>query len=86
MIRPKIIGISEMEWQPIEIAPRDGSLILAWNKIGGMYVVGWQPAYGPTPLDEDHWDNVGSKNSHPSLHFNQYFFSHWMPLPFPPSA
>lgn len=72
-------------WQPIKTAPKDGTMILAWNAAHDtMAVVGWQRAYGGCPYDEDHWDDVGNKNAAPALFFNANYFQQWMPLPAPP--
>lgn len=73
-------------WLPIETAPKDGTLILAWNYNSGMQVVGWQPAYGEAPFNEDHWDDVGSKNAAPSIFVNARHFTHWRPLPVSPEV
>ena len=71
-----------LTWRPIETAPRDGTMILARNASHStMYVVGWQRAYGGDPFDEDHWDDVGSRNAAPALYFNANYFQHWAPLP-----
>lgn len=76
-------------WQPIDTAPRDGTMIIARNAMHGfIYVVGWQRAYSSEkpfdedqPFDEDHWDDVGSRNAAPLLYFNANYFQHWMPIP-----
>lgn len=36
-------------WRPIETAPKDGTLILAWNKSLGRHIVYWgcQPQHNP---------------------------------------
>jgi hypothetical protein len=71
-------------WQPIDTAPRDGSLILARNAAHGfMYVVGWRPAAGD---EESHWDDVGGGLQQPALYFNANYFQHWMSLPPPPRS
>ena len=68
------------EWQPIEAAPRDGTVILAWRFypvairwIGGE---GWQ------------WHAVHLGGEMPLLSnaytVNDAHLTHWMPLPEPP--
>lgn len=65
-------------WQPIETAPKDGTVILACDEWGGMFVVKWT-ACGP----KGQWDltEVGSyaTDAWPSSDP-----THWMPLPPPP--
>ena len=72
-----------MEWQPIETAPKDGTLILAAHKrpafqIQKMTVIYWD--CGAPSLNVDgRWrtsmhDIIGDR------------FTHWMPLPKPPEA
>lgn len=66
-----------MTWQPIETAPRDGS-ILGWNRLDGVLV------YRPV--------NYGSNKQFASwaAEFDCEGLAddptHWMPLPEPPEA
>lgn len=72
-------------WQPIESAPKDGRMILAFNVAHReMTVVGWQPPVGED--EEGNWDDVGSRNAHPAIYLNANYFQFWMPLPVPPLA
>jgi hypothetical protein len=61
------------EWQPIETAPKDGSVILAWRKHATIpMIVGFDPSYGE-------WEDVYNYNG-----VHVYHITHWMPLPEPP--
>lgn len=72
-------------WQPIETAPRDGTIFLAWNAAHRwMYAVGWHA--DSEEEDGGHWDDVGAQNVAPALYFNARYFQWWTPLPEPPSA
>ena len=71
-------------WLPIESAPRDGSVVLAWR----FYPV----AIKWTGGSEYPWEAV-NLGSHPSttLHSNGFMeadssLTHWQPLPTPPPA
>ena len=66
-------------WQPIETAPRDGSMILACNTRAGndMTVVGWEGTC---------WTDVGCKNAAAAISINPNYFDFWMPLPLPPKS
>jgi len=65
-------------WQPIETAPKDGSLFLAFNETMNVYcVVGWDC------LDK-RWTDEGGGSGLAAVQFNKNYFSHWMPLPAPP--
>ncbi len=79
-----------MEWQPIETAPKDGTLVLLWQKNSfpgpGSAIIGSfrtdQNDEDGEPLwlenDYDDWSTgYASTPSHPT---------HWMPLPPPPEA
>lgn len=74
-----------MEWQPIEMAPKDGTPILVhwlgstistvWPSMDRVSVASWK-ANHPSP----HWaptDGAFLHILHPT---------HWMPLPNPPAA
>ena len=67
-------------WQPIETAPRDGAVILAWvvyrSGEADPMTVAWKGYSGPTvpagfyDWPEGEWDQPAT---------------HWMPLPAPPN-
>ena len=66
-----------MEWQPIETAPKDGSVIIVWYfsplfarwcYVGKGEKKGW--------ASQDYWL---------SDDFEEYKPTHWMPLPQPPT-
>lgn len=71
------------EWQPIETAPRDGTLIIIAYKVFGRYRV-YPASYGVGGfVDSDFaWgilDHDGSTNA-----VKTGEPTHWMPLPEPP--
>jgi hypothetical protein len=61
------------EWQPIETAPKDGSLILSWDN-PYMIVVSWDT----DPRDE------GGQCWKINYSGDWMTPTHWMPLPAPP--
>lgn len=74
--------MTEMKWNPIETAPRDGSVVLAWR----FYPV----AIKWTGDSVYPWEAV-TLSSHPSMSLSGDGFvegdislTHWMPLPPPP--
>ena len=62
-----------MEWQPIETAPRDGTAVLAWNPMIGIY---------KTWFDSDDWVMNGWGDK-PGVWYPAPY--KWMPLPPPPN-
>ena len=61
-----------MNWQPIETAPKDGSMVLAYpSSLGHVCMTGW--VVRCCPYHGGYWDTGGD-------------FTHWMPLPPPPTA
>ena len=69
------VGSIEMtEWQPIETAPMDGEIILAYGAfydfpaLRDIYLVYWEE-------DTQSWEIEGEK----------IIATHWMPLPEPPN-
>ena len=76
--RPAVEGRNVSEWQPIETAPKDGTLILGWWTIAGS-------AYAPhvvrfvadAPEGPNWFDDYGAPFSEPT---------HWMPLPPAPDS
>lgn len=83
-----------MEWQPIETAPRDGTTVLLW-KAAPTWPVGGRPRRYPRVADYRVGLWVGPRAELPSggwryLSHGYEFgqddrFSHWMPLPKPPT-
>jgi hypothetical protein len=73
--------IAPLVWQPIETAPKDGSLILAWyvTETNRHAVFCTNLRLAQWIVDADTWrvDGVGG-NVKPEL-------SHWMPMPAPPT-
>ena len=58
------------EWQPIETAPKDGTVILVFEPGCGMAIVSWKPKSRPN------WHDDHGATMHPTM---------WMPLPDAPS-
>lgn len=64
------------DWQPIETAPRDGYEFLAYGD-----EIGWQVVdYDPNPRNPDWLWAVADGTT-----YHREAFTHWMPLPDPPS-
>jgi hypothetical protein len=62
-----------MNWQPIETAPKDGTLIDLWTPAGRLTDYGWG-------LDgAECW-------THPDGYVADAQPTHWMPLPPPPAS
>jgi len=71
-------------WRPIEIAPRDGTPILACHNYADRSDIGAHPRtvryeiFHPNAPGKGAWRNkFGHKEN---------FLTHWMPLPEPPDA
>ncbi|MET0439152.1 MAG: DUF551 domain-containing protein [Devosia sp.] len=82
-----------LTWQPIETAPKDGTVIDVWRKQGGRETVSW----GLRPHDcgemGPHCDSDWHSENKPGwvcATFGEFVggkhnpFTHWMPLPPPP--
>lgn len=65
------------EWQPIETAPKDGTLILAWHRYMGPAIIYWGCIQAHSPIF--FWIPASCK----ILHWlsDAEAPSHWMPLP-----
>lgn len=61
-----------IEWQPIETAPKDGRVILAWWSEEYMETIRYHDGEWVWSHDYDSWND----NFKPT---------HWMPRPAPPS-
>lgn len=75
-----------MEWQPIETAPKDGTLILTLVPGYTAAVSKWQESRGMFDfIDEEDMPNdqawIDYLESDPKYHP-----THWMPLPEPPKC
>lgn len=67
------------EWQPIEVAPKDGSPILSWD--GNVMIV---VVYCGCKK-EWHVVECADYRQHPEAPIDWDGISHWMPLPSPPT-
>lgn len=64
------------EWQPIEIAPKDGTVVLGyWYKPGSL---GWRIVYFVKTDIGGYWNDYNSQE--------MLLLTHWMPLPEPPAV
>jgi len=61
----------EMDWQPIDTAPRDRTAILVYCESESILIVSWNVIYGG--FDDGEGRPWGKDNA-----------THWMPLPEPP--
>ena len=70
------------EWQPIETAPKDGTLVLVVGRNGLAVQASWEwDGDDPTDWDDgswDYWVNIPG--------YGMHVFTHWMPLPEPPNG
>lgn len=66
------------QWQPIETAPRDGTIILLYSREAEVCFGRWHK----NPAIE--W--LASSNGFDSVAFPKDAFTHWMPLPAAPEA
>ena len=65
----------EKAWQPIETAPKDGSLVLTWGDARAQYAVSY--------WDED--DKEWYTDFREKGNISQVYATHWMPLPSAPA-
>lgn len=69
-------------WQPIETAPKDGSVIFVAHA-GGTWMANYKPVYQSGYRPDNPWFALLLNHNHigkyPSL-----VPTHWMPLPEPP--
>lgn len=72
------------EWQPIDTAPKDGTLILGWPQDGGGPVIVWWASHGEQFKDQDGWD-TGECDGYGDPKPKE-ILTHWMPLPDAPRA
>ncbi len=65
------------DWQPIETAPRDGTVILVWDNDTVMTANWYEP---PKPHESPRWEH----NWNGEVLEDCFPITHWMPLPEPP--
>jgi hypothetical protein len=78
--------MNQMDWQPIETAPKDGTYVLLsgdghvsvgkWEEDSGRTLIAGDPPYW-SPYDHSYWDRL--------IDDSWFAPTHWMPLPAPPS-
>lgn len=64
------------EWQPIETAPKDGTLVLTWGDARACFAVSYW-----CPSDEEWMTDFRGKGNEQIV-----YATHWMPLPAPPAS
>jgi hypothetical protein len=71
-----------MNWQPIETAPKDGTVIIIYDTEWGVYAAEWSPSwYGDTT--NQGWIEARFDEEYGSYAKNATL---WMPLPEPPTG
>lgn len=77
--------IRQMQWQPIETAPKDGTLVLLfrpsaheWGRVAPGKWHANEHAASPRPF-WDGWLKIGARSE-----WREWQPTHWMPLPAPP--
>lgn len=82
-------------WQPIETAPKDGTIIDVWREEFGRETVYWGRRPHECGEMGPHCDSDWHREKQPSWvcsTFGEYVggdhapFTHWMPLPTPPAS
>ena len=76
-----------MEWQPIETAPKDGSVVLTFSMDAHLEPTVSQLGLHWTPVMAMAWlmEEFLPVDEFGDFHFtNGYAPTHWMPLPAPP--
>lgn len=68
---------TEMKWQPIETAPKDGSEVLIYGDLGGRVKVCW--------WNGAHWQWEYDNDVTYGQAIQSEYATHWMPLPAPPA-
>ena len=64
-----------MEWQPIESAPKDGTIVMIYWPTMSIHQY---PTCAFNHGDEYGWELVSNRD------YGEVFPTHWMPLPEPP--
>lgn len=71
------------EWQPIETAPQDGTLIVLGAR-NGVWLGKYQPVYGSGYRPENPWSSMLLNHDHMAERYTRP--THWMPMPAAPST
>jgi hypothetical protein len=70
-----------MSWQPIETAPKNGTVILVYRNLDGRQQMG--TAYWGAPFSASGWITKGTAGN---TDMGLLAPTHWMPLPAPPPS
>jgi hypothetical protein len=78
---------AEAEWQPIEIAPKDGTYILLWEQYSDNPFVGCYLDYSKSwSVSHEHVDAEGGWEGAIVVDRLTMPITHWMPLPKEPAS
>lgn len=71
------------QWQPIETAPKDGTVVMVCNE-DGTWIAKYVPIYPSGCRAENPWFSLMLNHDH-LRKVRSYRPTHWMPLPAPPA-
>ena len=77
-----------MEWQPIETAPKDGTLVLIYNTLNNGTITSIDGKIAVARYSHQHDGLEESLWEYGTYYSGAYLISatHWMPLPQPPEG
>jgi hypothetical protein len=78
--------VEAMRGEPIETAPRNGTMILVFFRRKGWRAVTWEDPWGEDPARAIWCVNDDKHGPYPLRGYMAGDDTHWMPMPIPPAA
>ena len=79
--------MSKTQWEPIETAPKDGTLIIVGREgLSGVWVARYVEQYQSGYVPDNPWFGMLLNTNHISPPYHSSIPTHWMPMPEPPKT